>query len=188
MVKIVSVNIFVVGLREYVDLFIVLRIVIARILYRDIDRFAIHSPERVVSIFIRISIVPERAIVVAVVVASVVPLDIYIRTSNRRPIRGCYLAMDQCVQLDHIKVLNSAIRSKRSLDPGTAIAAIAAILENTDITIRDIIVFDNPHNDLCIIINVNTNIVGSIGSCDTHSNIITIVPVPYINKHIRNAD
>ena len=201
MVKIVSVNIIVVGLRKYVDLFIVLRIVIARILYKYIDRFAIHSPKTVVSIFIRFSIVPERAIVVAIVVASVGPLDIYIRTSNRRPIRSCYLAMDQCVQLDHIKVLNIAIRSKRSLDPGTAIARPATILENTNITIRYIIVFVNGYIDLSIIIViivivvivvviicVNTNIVGSIGSCDTHSNQVTIVPVPYRNPHIRNAD
>ena len=185
MAKIESIKIFVVGLREYVDLFMVIFILRP---YRYIDRFAIHCPERVVPIIIRISIAPERAIVVAVVVASVGPRDIYIRTSNRRPIRGCYLAMDQCVQLDHIKVLDSAIRSKRSLDPGIAIAEPATILENTNISIRHIIVFVNAYIDLCIIINVNANIVGSIGPCDTHSNQFTIVPVPYRDPHIRNAD
>ena len=185
MAKIESIKIFVVGLREYVDLFMVIFILRP---YRYIDRFAVHSPERVVPIFIRFSIVPERAIVVAVVVASIGPLNIYPHISSRRPIRGCYLAMDQCVQHDHIKVLDSAIQSKRSLDPGTAIAARTTILENTKITIGHIIVFVNGYPYVCIIINVNTNIVGSIGSCDTHSNQITIVPVPHRDPHIRNAD
>ena len=156
--------------------------------YIYVDRFAVHCPERVVPIIIRFSIAPERAIVVAVVVASVGPLDIHIHTGSRRPIRGRYLSMDHCVQLDHIKVLNIAIRSKRGLDPGAAIAARAAILENAKITIGYIIVFVNGYPYVCIIIDVNTNIVGSVGSCDTHSNQVTIVPVPHRDPHIRNAD
>jgi hypothetical protein len=72
----------------------------------------------------------------------------------------------------------------------------ATILKNSDITIGHIIVFVNAYiygyyrTVVPIIIRQfnNTNIIGSIGSCNTHSKHITSVPVPYRKPHIRNAD